>query len=99
VVAAVEVLDLPRQERLVGPDDRVPAFAVVDESVKMSQGNAEALYYQALARLQTGDTDGAIDALVDAVAADEQYRQFIETDPDVQQLKDTERFVQLLPAS
>ncbi|MDH3588015.1 MAG: tetratricopeptide repeat protein [Gammaproteobacteria bacterium] len=76
--------------------DSTRALDLVDKSVAISQRNAEALYYQALARLKTGDQDGAIDALVDAVATDEQYRQFIVSDPDFQPIKDTERFAKLL---
>lgn len=72
------------------------AIDLVDRSVSMSQRNSEALYYQALARLQTGDQTGALDALEEAVAFDEQYRQFIETDPDLTLLKETERFEQFL---
>jgi len=45
--------------------------------------------------LKGGDQTGAIDLLAEAVALDEQYRQFIVSDPDLQPIKD-ERFAQLL---
>ena len=58
---------------------------------------SEALYYQALTRQRTGDEAGALDALEEAVAADPSYRQFIGTDPDLQPLGDSPRFLALLP--
>lgn len=75
------------------------ALRLVDRSVSMSHRKPEALYYQALARLKTGDENNALDALEEAVATDEQYRQFINSDPDLQPLKDSERFARLLPTT
>lgn len=73
------------------------ALQLVDESVRLSQRTPEALYYQALARLKLGNTDGAIDALTEAVMIDEQYRQFIASDPDLKAIRNVERFARLLP--
>ncbi|MDH3647079.1 MAG: tetratricopeptide repeat protein [Gammaproteobacteria bacterium] len=71
------------------------ALRLAGKSVEISQRNPEALYYLALTRLKGGDQTGAIDLLAEAVALDEQYRQFIVSDPDLQPIKD-ERFAQLL---
>lgn len=79
-------------------DRRDESTLLVDRAVDMSRRDPEALYYQALARHRLGDIDGALDALESAVAADERYRQFIATDPDLKSLGELERFRQLLPA-
>ena len=68
-------------------------------AVGLSQRNAEALYYQALVLLEGGDADGALDALAEAVAADESYRKFLTSDPDMQVLRDEQRFRALLESS
>jgi len=68
---------------------------LVDNAVVESNRNAEALYYQALARLTMGDEDSALDALEEAVAADRYYQQFVESDPDLQAIRGNERLEQL----
>lgn len=68
----------------------------IEKAVVSSQGNSEALYYQALVRLEFGDTRGALDALEEAVSRDEQYRQFLVSDPDLRVIADNERFRRLL---
>ncbi len=70
--------------------------AMVDRAVTDSKRNPEALYYQGLARLEAGDSEGAIDVLAEALEADAQYRQFLQTDPDLARLRETERFGQVL---
>jgi serine/threonine-protein kinase len=69
---------------------------MVDRAVTDSKRNPEALYYQGLARLVAGNSDGAIDVLVEALQADAQYRQFLLSDPDLASLRETERFKQVL---
>lgn len=71
----------------------------VDEAVAASQGNAEALYYQALVRQKTGDVDGALQALADALARDPQYRQFLLDDPDFAALRAHPGFIALRDAT
>ncbi len=75
------------------------ALQLVDEAVSLAADEAEAHYYQALARLELGKVDGAIEALENAVGIDEQYRQFILSDPDLQSVSGNERFVRLVSAS
>ncbi len=75
------------------------SLRLVDRSVSMSQRTSVALYYEALARLKTPDQNGALDALEEAVATNEQYGQFIDSDPDLQPLRDSERFARLLPGA
>lgn len=73
------------------------ALRLADRAVEISGRKAEALYYQALARQRTGDEEGALDALAEAVATDDGYRQLIGSDPDLAPLRDSPRFAQLLP--
>jgi len=80
-------------------DRRLKALAAGERAVELSNGDSEALYYQALAVLRTGDADAALDALEKAVASDDQYRQFIETDPDLKTLSASPRYQALLPAA
>ena len=70
---------------------------LVSRSVSMSKRASEALYYQALSRLKLGDQNGALDSLEEAVLSDEQYAQFIVSDPDLQLLRNSERLRGLLP--
>ena len=72
------------------------ALRFIRRSISLSERNSEALYYEALARVELGDNSGALDALEEAVAGDEGFRQFVETDPDLQALRESERFVRLL---
>jgi len=78
------------------PDD---ALRLINRSVEMSQGNSEPLYFLALAHLEFGDQDSALDALEEAVAADPRYVTFIASDPDLQQIHDNERMIKLLATS
>ena len=72
---------------------------LVSRSVSMSKRASEALYYQALTRLKLGDQNGALDSLEEAVLSDEQYAQFVDSDPDLQLLRNSERLRSLLPAA
>lgn len=67
-----------------------------NRAVLESAHSAEALYYQGLVRLMSGDPKGAIDAIEQAVKRDAQYRQFIASDPDLIKLKGNVRFDQLI---
>ena len=67
-----------------------------ERAVTDSQRNAEALYYEGLVRLKLGDADAAIDVLGEALQSDPQYRQFLESDPDLKSLHSLPRFVALL---
>ncbi len=77
-------------------DQHQDAVDLASKAVRLSGNDPEILYYQALAELKAGNTDAAITALEAAVAADEGYRQFIETDPDLKRLADIDRFARLL---
>lgn len=77
----------------VGRNDEALEF--VDQAVDESNRNAEALYYQALARLTVGDEEGALDALEESVGADRYYQQFVDSDPDLKKLRGNERFERL----
>lgn len=69
---------------------------MADRAVADSRRNPEALYYQGLARVELNNTEGAIDALEEALKGDPQYRQFLLSDPDLVALRETERFKQVL---
>jgi TolB-like protein/Flp pilus assembly protein TadD len=79
-------------------DRRSEATRHVNEAIEMSGGDPEALYYQALVRQRFDDIDGAFESLEAAVAADDQYRQFIASDPDLKSLSNEQRYQALLPA-
>ena len=68
----------------------------VDQAVAESQRNPEALYYQALVRLKSGDTPGTLEALADALARDPQYRQFLLDDPDFSGLQTLPQFIAIV---
>ncbi|MFK8016974.1 MAG: tetratricopeptide repeat protein [Gammaproteobacteria bacterium] len=57
--------------------------------------NAEFFYFEALVLLQTGDVNGALDALEASVAAAPSFAKFVVTDPDMAQLADNPRFIAL----
>jgi TolB-like protein/Flp pilus assembly protein TadD len=67
-----------------------------ERAVTDSQRNAEALYYLGLVRLKLGNSDAAIDVLAEAVQRDPQYRQFLETDPDLKPLHALPKFIAIL---
>lgn len=67
----------------------------VGRAVADSGRSPEALYYQALVRLRLGDRDGALEALSEALDKDPQYRQFVQTDPDLIALAGDPRFCRL----
>ena len=75
------------------------ARRAAERCLALSQRDSEALYYVALALQRLGDTEAALDALEEAVASDDQYRQFIATDPDLRELEGDSRFQLLLPAA
>lgn len=68
------------------------ADRMASRAVASSRRNPEALYYQGLVRLQLGDADGASEVLLEALASDEQYRQFLLTDPDLAILRQQDSF-------
>jgi TolB-like protein/Flp pilus assembly protein TadD len=68
----------------------------VDQAVQISGGNAEAYYFQSLARLEAGDTDGAVESLSNAVSRNAEYASMIESDPDLQALRGDPRVSNLL---
>ena len=72
------------------------ALQQANRAVLESGSSAEALYYQSLVRLIEGDQDGAVEAIEQAVNRDNQYRQFISTDPDLAVLQGNDRFDQLI---
>ena len=80
-------------------DRPADAIALINRAVEQSQRNSATLYFLALAHLRNGDRNLALDVLEEAVAADPQYSTFIESDPDLQVLRDEPRFISLLPAS
>lgn len=77
------------------PDEAVEQ---AERALSDSTQSPEALYYLALVQLQVGDREKALQALEDAVAADEQYRALIEADPDLTVLRGNERFDRLIDA-
>ena len=74
------------------------AVEQAERALADSSMSPEAYYYLALVQLQVGDREKALQALEDAVAADEQYRALIEADPDLTVLRGNERFDQLIDA-
>jgi TolB-like protein/Flp pilus assembly protein TadD len=78
------------------PDDAVNQ---AERALADSSRSPEAFYYLALVQLKVGDRGKALQALEDAVAADEQYRPLIEGDPDLAVLRGTPRFDRLIDAS
>lgn len=75
------------------PDE---ALQQANNALTVSRQSPEALYYLALVHLQADDRESALQALEQAVAADEQYRQLIESDPDLAVLRGNERFDRLI---
>ncbi|MGB5590538.1 MAG: tetratricopeptide repeat protein [Gammaproteobacteria bacterium] len=75
------------------------ALELVDNSIETSNRNSEAFYFKALERLVANDPEAAIAALEDSLEMDPRYSRFLETDPDLQQLRDDERFQELLRKS
>ena len=75
------------------PDE---ALQQANSALTVSRQSPEAFYYQALVKLQVNDREGALQALENAVAADEQYRKLIESDPDLAVLRGNERFDRLI---
>ncbi|MGB5589173.1 MAG: tetratricopeptide repeat protein [Gammaproteobacteria bacterium] len=75
------------------------ALELVDNSIETSNRNSEAFYFKALERLVANDPEAAIAALEDSLEMDPRYSRFLETDPDLQQLRDDQRFQELLRKS
>ena len=75
------------------------ALELVDNSIETSNRNSEAFYFKALERLVANDREAAIAALEDSLEMDPRYSRFLETDPDLQQLRDDQRFQELLRKS
>lgn len=66
------------------------------EAVAQSDGNAEALYYEALVLLELEQPDAAVERLTRAVDSDAGYAQFMRDDPDLVQLRGRSDFDALL---
>ena len=80
--------------------DRVSeGLEFIDIAVQQSQRNPEVLYVQALGLLQAGKDDDALNVLQEMVILEEDYRQLIALDPDLQRLKDKAQFINLLPVN
>jgi len=76
---------------------RERAMEFADRAVELSKGDPEAYLLKALAHLQLGDEETALSSLEQSIEQSEQYRQFLLTDPFLQSLKDSPRFIALLP--
>jgi len=63
---------------------------------EISNGNSEPLYFKALERLVVNDREAAIMSLQESLKKDPRYSRFVIKDPDLQQLRDDERFQDLL---
>jgi TolB-like protein/Flp pilus assembly protein TadD len=74
------------------------AIELLELAVNQSQRHPEVLYLQALVFLKVDKSKAALTLLEEAVKLEGVYRQFIAADPDLQILKENERFIQLLPA-
>lgn len=74
------------------------ALNELEQALDLSGQNPEILYLMALLKLSQGEEDEALSLLERAVAAGNEYRQFIEADPDLQALRHKEKFTRLLPA-
>ncbi|MGI9272216.1 MAG: TPR end-of-group domain-containing protein [Woeseiaceae bacterium] len=70
-----------------------------DIAIEKSNRDSEALYFKVLERLVVNDREPAIAALQESLEMDPRYSRFVETDPDLQQLRDDERFQELLGRS
>jgi TolB-like protein/tetratricopeptide (TPR) repeat protein len=74
----------------------VEAGRELDSAAQQSGNNPEVRYMQALALLQMGDAEGALDQLEESIKASELYRRFLVIDPDLQSLRENERYAGLL---
>lgn len=68
-----------------------------DRAVELTKGDPEAYLLKALTHLQLGDEETALLSLEKSIQQSDQYRQFLETDPFLQSLKNNPRFQALLP--
>jgi TolB-like protein/Flp pilus assembly protein TadD len=75
------------------------ALSELGQALKESNQNPEMLYLMALVKLDQGEQDEALSLMESAVAAGNEYRQFVKTDPDLQVLRHEDRFTRLLPAA
>lgn len=71
------------------------ARSMLDEALKESKREPEALLYDALVRQQSGDIDTCLDSLEEAVSKNDAYRYYVQQDPDLARLSDQPRFRQL----
>jgi TolB-like protein/Flp pilus assembly protein TadD len=76
-------------------DRNKEAQQLFEIAAEQSQNHPEVLYLQALALLESGDSEGALDRLEEAVKGSEWYRRVIATDPDLQALHQNERYARL----
>jgi len=84
---------------LVHLGEKTEGLDLLETAEEQSQRNSEVLYFKALAVLQNEDTEQAFALLKEAVALEQDYRQFIALDPDLKRLQDDPRFNSLLPAA
>lgn len=68
------------------------AISKTEQAVTMSDGNPDALFFQALATLQLGQREEAVALLEKTIETDAYFLQFLDTDPDLQQLAGDEGF-------
>lgn len=75
------------------------ALHELGQALNESAQNPEMLYLMALVKLSLGEQDEALNRLERAVEAGNEYRQFIEADPDLQALRNKKGFTALLPTA
>jgi len=66
------------------------ALKMIDAALRLSDRHPEALLYQALVLNALGDFDGAKQALAEAVEKDPGYQLYIDQDPDLNDLQDSD---------
>jgi len=70
----------------VHADQPEGAIEMIDTALQLSDRHPEALLYQALVLKALGDTDGAKQALAEAVEKDPGYQTYVDQDPDLREL-------------
>jgi tetratricopeptide (TPR) repeat protein len=68
------------------------ARRILGEALEEQPGNPSTLYNLACTEALAGDADKALDLLGEAVAGDERYREFAQTDEDFASIRDDPRF-------
>lgn len=72
------------------------AHELANKAIELSGGEAEALYFMALVRVERDDAEGALANLEASIALDERFRHIIAADPDLQSLRDKPAFRALI---